>query len=376
MIVKNSTTFSPPTGSSTSSNSLLTKPNGATFFVPSLQELISTRLINQLGSIEAIEKFLENSAIDIKPIFKNALTRLQSQVDILLNRVVKGKQKEAEEIIKANPTLLLSKGTAIDYSNRTIHGTAFQIALGAEDVRYQPHEECMIEMIKRYLKQLPDGEEEIAIQIHEQFPDGWEKIEEKRVENDWNALQKVVNAISNARPCDDCETELQEFRDYLKPIGIIKTGKHFNIQLLVQAFKLYDKNFNHFDGVNSHQNHLFWTKVIGYIERFLPACYAQACSQGIYYIVENSEKLTRSLKFRFDYFCFFPLDNDPHHRLGYDYAFAPGMVDTWVPLWPGGTIKYRHGGYLANYVKQKTDRLQKLIEQPNHHSALHLCAMM
>ncbi|MDR3491351.1 MAG: hypothetical protein P4M12_04810 [Gammaproteobacteria bacterium] len=290
--------------------------------VPSLKELAATQLVNQLGSVPAVEEFiLQRPGVDMKPLLGEALERLQYQVNTLLVHVVKGDQKEAEELIKVNPKLLLSKGMVVDYSDRSIEGTAFQMALGAEDVKYHEDEECMAEMIQRYLRQLPDGELEIQKQIQEQFPEGWEAKENERAKNDLAALNKVVNAISVSQPNDNCEAALNEFREYLKPNCVIKTGKHFNAQLLVEAFKLYDKNYDRFGDYNSHKNILCWRKVIGYIQRFLPASYAQAFVQGVYYIVESGEKLNRSLKFRYENdVSFFPLDSDPSSRLGFDFA--------------------------------------------------------
>src|SRR3990167_5534987 len=138
----------------------------------------------------------------------------------------------------------------------------------------------MTEMILRHFKRLPNSDETIAAQVRAQFPEGWERHEAERAEQDIVELRKVVDAIAHAGEDDNCDTALQAFRDYLeRPQGVIKTGKHFNIQLLVEAFKLYDANYDRFGGWGSHQNNLFWRKVIGYVQRFVPACYAQAFCQ-------------------------------------------------------------------------------------------------
>ncbi len=110
---------------------------------------------------------------------------------------------------------------------------------------------------------------------------------------------------------------------------MITTGKHFNAQLLVEAFRLFDQNYGAFGNFNSRQNNLFWCKVIGYIQRFLPACYAQAFAQGVYHIVEKGEELNRSFDFRFGRGSYFPLDSNSKFRLGYNYAigvFAPAVL--------------------------------------------------
>lgn len=366
-------------GSTFSNASPISSASSVTFFasVPSLKELAATQLINQLGSVQAVEKYIsQHPGTDIKPMLGDALERLQSQVNLLLVHVVKAEQKEAEEIIKTNPMLLLSKGRVVDYSGRSIEGTAFQMALGAEDVKYHANEECMAEMIQRYLKELPNGESEIQTQIQEQFPEGWEVKENERSKNDLAALKKVVNAIAKSKEGDACEAALEEFRKYLKPEGVITTGKHFNAQLLVEAFKLYDKNYNRFGDYDSPKNILCWRKVIGYIQRFLPANYAQVFSQGFYPIVESDEKLNRSLKFRHkNNLSFFPLDTYPSSRLGFDFAVGGwgggavrclgAGVSSWG-TWSGANS--RHCRQAGSYFTQKTSALQELIQRPDNHS--------
>ena len=100
---------------------------------------------------------------------------------------------------------------------------------------------------------------------------------------------------------------------------------------------------NHWE---SDKNQLFWQKVIGYIQRFLPACYAQAFAQGIYSIFENDQKLNRNLEFCYNKNTFyFPLDADPLFRLGIDLG---GRVQASA----------REAGFflLRTYVEQKHHR--------------------
>ena len=254
-------------------------------------------------------------------MFNFHLTTRCEQVEILLQHVVRGEETEAESLLQIDPELLLESGIVRDYSNRIIFGTALQIAAGAEDVRYQQNEKCMAEMIQRYWKRLSKGDVKIATQIQKQYPEGYAIQEETRIVNDSEALHKVIDAIANAALGDDCEAALQAFRKYLQPNVVFKTGRHFNTYLLIQAFKLYDDNYSRFGGWDSEKNNLCWRKVIGYIQRFLPACYAQAFCQGIHYIVEEDEPLSRCLRFRDNNKAvFFPLDSDPRFRLGYDFA--------------------------------------------------------
>jgi hypothetical protein len=290
------------------------------------------------------------------------------QKQTLLWYAVRGKKDEVKAILDENPSLVLYKGQVMDYSGRIIEGTAYQIALGAEDVnravlgkdnkpvldskgniKLLP-DEGMAEMIRGYfIKAFNQDEkaanEEIQKQQEEQFPGGYEAYEnlpevKQEKANDIKALREVIDAIEKAtvtftnttysaskgevKVDANCQAALDKFIEHLRPKGILRHGKHFNVELLAEAFKSYDdeKRFNDFGGSwDSPKNVLMWRKVIGYIQRYLPANCAQAFCQGLYFIVDDNEKLTRSLKFSLESaVSFFPLDSDPCSRLGFDFA--------------------------------------------------------
>jgi hypothetical protein len=293
----------------------------------------------------------------------HSLLQPQHILNEFLQSVVYGNQKKSEAILQSRPdllvTLLQQKCQVIDYSGRRIYSTALQIALGADDVKYHDDEECMAEMLMRYLRQLSNGEAIIQQQIAEQFPEAWEEKERARAERDSAALKKVVAALENAPAGDNCDADIQAFQQYLddenKSRGVIKTGKHFNMQLLTDALNLYIEKFNQFGGSwDSPKNILFWRKIIGYIERYVPACYAQALCQGVYYIIVENEKLDRKLTFRHNPgVTYFPLDTDPSFILGEDYA-AGARGGVLAPLGATGTRLF------TNYVKQKTSTAGRL----------------
>jgi hypothetical protein len=221
-----------------------------------------------------------------KPPVNTRIQDKNKKIEQLTTHVVRGEQLEAEAMIKKDPGLLLEKWRVKDYSGRTIEGTPLQIALGADDVKFHEDEECMAEMIVRYLMALPDGEERKNAQIREQFPEGWEIVEELKAKKDSEELHNVVQGIEKSKTDEEAEPFIEVFKNYLaqQKERVIKTGKHFNIQLLVEAFKLYEEKYDHLGGFYNRQNNLFWRKVIGTIERYLPACYAQAFCQSIYRI--------------------------------------------------------------------------------------------
>ncbi len=258
------------------------------------------------------------------PSHASLLLKAHQLLKPLLEAVIHGEKNNVEKILSAHPSLheklLTTPMKVTDYSGRVIYGTALQLALGAEDFsRKRSSDEGMVETIIKFLDKLPNGKLIKNAQIKQQFPKGWELEEVKRKAEDSAALHKVFNAIIYANPPSYCEKALAEFREYLKPKTLIKSGKHFNADLFVEACQLYKEAYGRWGGEYSFGNILYWNKVIGYLQRYLPACYAQAFCQIALDISGKDLPLKRSLSFQ-DYSVheFFPLS--PTSRLGYDYA--------------------------------------------------------
>ncbi len=226
------------------------------------------------------------------------------------------------------------------------------------------------------------AQEEISKQVREQFPEGHEIKEEERRIADRAALEAVVNAIAEANvqfthgnyntskgetkvdPDPECKFEraINTFIEHLRPKDVIKKGKHFNAQLLVDAFELYDQNFGKFGNQwDSPKNVFFWRKVVGHIQRYLPACYAQVFCQSLWDVVEERQKLNRSLKFKYDRdVSFYPLDSDSRSRLGYDWA-ARARVRA------GGCVRRRRAGAITKLMSSKNSSIANFIQHPNNH---------
>lgn len=299
-------------------------------------------------------------------LFKNPFRNPFSQVPLplksthqqLLECVIRGQEVAAEDILKKYPFLLLYKGTVADYSNRIINGTAYQMALGAEDVE-------MASMIRKFLVNLPNGKQEMIKQQVEQFP-----IEEKSQDSTcFKLLTTLTHVIhraqkdeiimdgSSIKMNDACEKALREFKDSLRSTSgtLITQGKHFNSKLLLEALELYQHYFFAFGGVNSPKNNLFLRQIIGYIQRFLPVSYAQFfCSRNY------NGKLTRSLKFlnHRENVVFFPLDLNPDSRLGFDYAAWDGYTIN-VCNCPTSDICFLP---LLTFITERNRQLQDLMQ--------------
>ncbi len=247
----------------------------------------------------------ENVSMDVMRSFSKTCHTLhnlfQPEIDkqdtkILCQHVVYGEMKEAEKLLAHNPRLLLVKAQVTDEAGRKIVGTAFQIALGAKDVSPFPDEfKEMAEMIATYFKKIPDGEKEKQKQYAEQFPEGFEALEEERQARDLKALHTVFAAIKD-KTLAEAEVAVTVFQDYLKQqnAGVIKTGYHFNESLFEKALELYNNNFDACGGYLSDKNNLAAVKVLGGIQRYFTANLAQGACDGFGKVVNEKRALSRS----------------------------------------------------------------------------------
>lgn len=309
-------------------------------------------------------------------VYKKAGALFNTLLAHVLQLVAEGKMHQAQLIFAFDPELLLSEGATIDYSGRKLEGTALRIALGARDIDVFNKKgikviEGMVEMIESYLVKLPEGKSEIAAQKSKQFGIGWAAKERQRVINDRAALKNVFDAIVSSKSNEACKTDLQAFRNYVKPKSIIRTGLHFNDQLLMDAYNLLEENFKLLGGCNGRKTKLFCNKIIGYIQRFVPANYAQAIAQWIRYIMEYGQPFARSLAYnlRADK-CYFPLAS-AETGLGYDHWAGQGGA---LPC--TSVTDKREGWEYKSYLQAKTHIWQRTIPQEEEDEESSNCLTM
>lgn len=154
---------------------------------------------------------------------------------------------------------------------------------------------------------------------------------------------------------------LYQFRNYLEPKEPHRQGKHFNYRLLIDAAKLYTQNYVEFgNNWNSPKNIFCWQKIIGYIERFVPACDAQQIAQGFKCVLNEEGEYIRTLQFRNSGGGnYFPLGSDANWSLGYNCA-APWHFSCGNPRWAQeADVEVSD---LEYYVKQKEEQLPLLID--------------
>lgn len=256
----------------------------------------------------------------------------------LLQHVVRGEQVQAEDIIRNQPELLFIADRVTDYSGRTFtHVTPITAAYGADDV----------DMLKMMFKYLDKSSKDKAIHhINEKFP---EEIESKSY--DFSPLVVAIAADENV------EATLAQFRNNFAPRTIEK-GKHFNMKILLAAYQVYNDNRGQW---SDEQCSLFFRQVIGYFQRLLPACYAQAYCQGLYSVTDGGKPLQRDLKLKNEKF-FYPSKNS-HSGLGFEfgvYSFSYGLETHFAR--GGGVGHWYH--LVEKLCDAKTSALRDLMQRP------------
>ena len=319
-------------------------------------------------------------------------------VNEILQNVIRG-NKEAvrialENLRTENPDLLrivlIATATQpiTDYSNRAIvDQTLLQAATCAGDVAINPGESEMCEMIASYLHA-----DEVAAQFTELFPDGIEahEIEQQRNTFNFGTIFEAIRAAStadldaalnkigakftesdSARAKPDHKLSLTEalnrFREQFAQRS--HSEKIFNPEHLRQAFEVYNVLWDQCECDDNDRDYkerdLFWRQIIGYTQRFMPACYVQAFAQGLYYLVKvdrdaswRPEPFNRVLKLKRDNFSYFPLAHDSRSGFGFDFAIygqlgasAVGMRGSWC--W--GEAKF-----FKNFCRAKTAGFQNI----------------
>ena len=332
----------------------------------------------------------------LQGLFKTAANHrvFSETVNLILQKVVYGNEADvraALESVRSDSAQLAhalsDTGTVRDYSDRIITGmTLLQAAAAAGDI-----EMCL--MLKDYLS--PD---EFAAQLSEIFPDGIEANDAMLQENSKRDFEPILQAVkqailaecnpdpSNRNPDDPNNNlnvalknqdngsalclALEEFRRQFSAIS--NNEKIFNPQHLLRAFEVYNTLWDECEHNSNDRDYrkrnLFLRQIIGFCQRFVPACYAQAFSQGLYYLVKmcerdswHSETFKRNLKLKCDNFSYFPILLDSRSGLGFDFSIYVGAASV-------SDAKEREVGchnFLKIFIKQKQQAFRTLCSENN-----------
>ena len=287
--------------------------------------------------------------------------------DHVLDAALNGDEAVVRRMLRTNAYYLLYRGTASDFSGRKYDNlTPFQAALITGDIE-------MAEMIKPFFARLENGEAEMQTQVVEIFP---REIEKHEVAQKWKSetkfvpmLNELIGAINNAESADlQAALSLQDNQSKLcKALNTFRgaftelshSEKIFNPHYSLAAFEAYVSKFNwnnldwNIHGWNKLD--LFWRQVIGYVQRFLPATYAQAYAYSLYDIVENKHSYPRSFNFRHDSgFSFYPLSGSCS-GLGFNFAEGERVHATSLCRRSAG------GTAFSKLMSNKNNKLSELI---------------
>ena len=315
-----------------------------------LQILLSETTIANILSDRLQQAQIERNTVNTAVGFFKKSDPLAIQ---LVQFIVYGDLKKAEDLLRAHPTLLRTllteKVTVKDYSRRKVKQTALGAALCAMD-------DELCEMLVNYLTQ-----EEMNDQYQTIFPEGHEAHYQAQTAFDFTQIEDTISNSSNADVEKALSLELpndtplwltlEQFRaDFTK-----RSNQEvvFNPQHLIKAFELYDEKY---DNWTSHQQDLFWRQVIGYVQRFLPANIAMDFAQGLYARVENKVKSNRSFNFTYGGGSIFPLSLESSlSGLGYSrVGLRPRAWRAW-----GGAARVSVA--VSNLVSSKDRNLGRIM---------------
>ncbi|MDF1654894.1 MAG: hypothetical protein P1U34_07250 [Coxiellaceae bacterium] len=307
---------------------------------------------------------------------------------------VKGKEKGAQILLDAKPELLLiNTEKTTDYSGKLIEGlTVFQAALCAGDVD-------MVKMLLPYFDALDEGDHHRSQQIQAIFPDGLDAHLAHQLDDTFD-FSTVVTAISTAsdievsdalnltgaafkqsdseRSKPDSELSLVEALNRFREKFTEKSLKEriHNPQHLLKALELCSSNFEpENDAIwSGPKRQLFWRQIVGFCQRFVPACMAQAFAQGLTKLVSvpgsdiddgTAQQLKRSLSYRFGGGDFYPIASSSQH-LGFRFAASVTAAPTVIPGWgrgPNSLVRY-----FKAFISAKATSMCDVVSASTTHS--------
>jgi hypothetical protein len=242
---------------------------------------------------------MENLKVEMNNNTKNITNSsdtAQEHLMNLLDAVVAGNEDLARNIITFDPELILDSSANAMYplGKEVKCLTPLEAAICAYDLD-------MVRMIKEVLhdklqsgvKLSFDPDLEIQRQFEKVFPYGigYKEIAHKSEAQEFktSTLNEIFSAI-NAATDEEVEFELKNPEKNISG-SLLNTALNkfraeftatsnldpvFNPFYLLMAFNFYNEKFNKYW---SSRHRLFWSQVIGYIQRQLPACFSQAISE-------------------------------------------------------------------------------------------------
>ncbi|HVX01498.1 MAG TPA: hypothetical protein VHA52_13835 [Candidatus Babeliaceae bacterium] len=317
-------------------------------------------------------------------IFQADVKNVHAQVRLLpLVIASEDNENKTRAVLKKHPHLLLQSGVVHNHTGQPICGTAYQIALKEKDVE-------MIKMMESAFKELKDGPAEMQKQYNEVFPEGWETPYKEHWQPVYSALDRITTILLHAQQDakddkhpnnelkvganwydvvvnDRIQNEFDQFEKALHDATRVarKTGFNMDDQILQKAYDLYKLHYQALgDRYNAPKNMFFCQRIIGTIQKYLPANYLQAFAYGIDDIVDKKVIPPRTTKFRYDNFSILPLGANADWVLGKN-CWAWDARGTWLRTAGGGCRR------ISNFLSIKNNQLSELTPRPFQQPMLH-----
>lgn len=351
--------------------------------------LVSEESLQIIVNGKTIQDWIHLEKEDKDELHIGAMSLFRTRSDVVENtiwqRVAYGNEEDALIIIRADPDLVKLKGSAIDWSGRTIdEATPYQAALREGD-------EVLAKSIGEiYLQNDPiHGKTVLKNQFNEVFPEGLKAHLASQMttaeifERDF--INPLVDEITNASPealkaalaqqfdnGSELCNRLNSFREAFHELS--HQEKVFNPHLLLSAFKKYNKNFITWNlDQNYHCNALrltlFWRQVIGFEQRYLPANYAQIFCTGLHNFVKHNFKISRRFNLipfsgdNLNVTNFFPLSSSCSPGLGFDFAVFSHFFGRAKHEMTSSKFALKVKSNFSKIISNKNKIMQKLISE-------------
>lgn len=197
----------------------------------------------------------------------------------LITYIVCGEENAAKRMLKNAPGRLLLKGAGVALHGREIVATPLQAALAADDERMWTMIAALFRQFEVQGKfKVGQAQGIMLTQFVEQFPSGlktdFAQEQEARLAN----LKPIFDALATAIATDPDggQTTIAEFRQNLFEKKKVTSGYLFDRALLIAVHRGYTNNEAQLDTIKKRS--IYWRKVIGSVQRVMPACYQQAYS--------------------------------------------------------------------------------------------------
>ena len=217
--------------------------------------------------------------------------------------ILKGKMKEALEMIDKDPGLLLQVIPVITLKKHPSHNgekhigrTLYQLALGTYD-------DEMYEAIGQRIE-LKYGYDVKAKQFHDQFPNGVKSTKSYRAVFDslikTMAADPTIAFVNGQNIMNDkTRAALQALENSLpKPTDECTTGVHLDLQMIIDLIEAYDEGYDEFkyERKKWDQQALYWRCGFGLVEKHLPYFVAMALSEQKHFfdVMKGTKQVTRS----------------------------------------------------------------------------------